>query len=428
VSAGPTEGLPARRAALVAIARVEEEGAWSTRAVPEAIAHLASQRDRAFAAHLAHDTLRWDGTLRWLLAQVLTRPFDDVEVAVGRVLRLGALQLFRSGVPARAAVDTSVRLSREAVPKQRADGAARFVNGVLRNLGRRLDTGITWPDEPRQSLALRTGHPAWVVADLLGRVENADLLLEADNEPPGLTLRANGDADELVAELAAAGIDAVALGEPAEAVTARGIDPRQLAAVAQGRAVPQDAASMLVSHATGVAPGDRVLDLCAGPGGKATHLAHLVGPLGRVTAVELHRHRGDLIAGAARRQGVEVDVIVGDAREVALDPDGYDVVLLDAPCSGLGVGRRRPEVRWRATPTAVSDLARLQSQLLARAATLVRPGGRLTYAVCTWTAAETDRVVDGVMGDGFTEVSRVQLRPDRDGTDAMFVASWLRDV
>lgn len=445
-------GLPARRAALEAIAAVEQDGAWSNLAVPEAVADLPEARDRAFASHLAYDTLRWRSTLDHALGQVLSRPLGQVEPDLQRVLRLGALQLLRTGVPVSAAVDTAVALAREAVPSRRADGAAGFVNGVLRALARRRED-LAWPDPvraPVAELALSTAHPEWVVRDLLARYgpERTRAILLADDEAPGLTLRAVGDRDELLAELRAAGIEAAPGATPA-AVRVPGADPRRLPAVREGRAVPQDEASMQVALATGVGPGDRVLDLCAGPGGKSTDLARQAGPDGRVVAVELHPHRAELIRRAARTQGVEVAVVVGDATDpdvlaeaaraagiddgadAGVDPGvdpGFDVVLLDAPCTGLGTGRRRPEVRWRRDPDDIRQLAALQRRLLLAAAGQVRPGGRLTYAVCTWTAAETDEVagmLDAARED-LEPLRRVQLLPDADDTDGMFHATWRR--
>lgn len=433
------DGLPARRAALVALKAVDEDAAWSNTVVPAAIAELPEARDRAFASHLAYDTLRWSGTLDWALGQALSRPLEDVEPALQRVLRLGALQLLRSGVPARAAVDTSVALAREQVPGKRATAAGGFVNGVLRGLGRKLAT-LPWPDpetEAVASLCLTTAHPRWIVEDLLGRYgrERAEEILWADNEPPGVTLRVTGDRDALVEELRALGIDADP-GQVPSSILAPGADPRDLAAVAEGRAVPQDEASMRVVLATGAASGDTVLDLCAGPGGKATHLASIVGSEGAVTAVELHPHRAEMVRRSASRQGVAVDVHVGDAAADSLAPgipddERFDVVLLDAPCTGLGTGRRRPEVRWRRTPDDGQQLAALQTRLLAAAAARVAPGGTLTYAVCTWTAVETTAVADGFSAgpdaQGFVPGERVQLFPDRDATDGMFIASWRRD-
>ncbi len=428
-----TDGLPARRAALRALRAVDEDGAWSNTAVPAAVADLVEARDRSLASHLAYDTLRFEGTLDWALGHVVSRPLDDVEAPLRRVLRLGALQLLRTEVPPHAAVATSVALARETVPKGRAKGAGGFVNGVLRGLDRRRDE-LPWPDRDRDlvgHLALTTAHPRWVVEDLLARFgpERTEAILLADDAPPGLTLRAVGDRDALLAELTAAGVDAVAGASP-RAVRAPGTDPRRLAAVAEGRAVPQDEASQQVVLAAEVTPGERVLDLCAGPGGKTTYLAALVGPDGPpVTAVELHPHRADMIRRAAARQGVDVAVHVGDAAAPPLPPSArYDVVLLDAPCTGFGTGRRRPEVRWRRTERDVTDLAALQGALLTAAARHLAPGGRLVYSVCTWTEAETTAVVDAfdAAAPDLQPQGRRQLLPDRDDTDGMFLAVWKR--
>ena len=426
-----TVGLAPREAALAAI-RAVDAGAWSTVAVPEAIAGLDDVRDRALAAHLAHGTLRWRGTLDWELDQVLSRPLSRVEEPLAQVLRLGAFQVRHSRVPARAAVDTSAELARRSVPRGRASGAAGFVNGVLRGLARRGDeVDVALAALPQiQQVAVRTGHPAWIVEERLAAGQDAasvEALLTADNEPPGVTLRAVDDRDGLVAELAAAGIDATPTAVSPLGVRTPGVDPRTLPAVAGGRAVPQDEASMLVGDAVGVRPGDRVVDLCAAPGGKAIDLALRAGDEGRVTAVELHDHRADQVVEAARRVGVDVDVVVGDAREVAL-PAGVDAVLVDAPCTGLGVGRRRPEVRWRRRPEDMGELAALQVELVLVAIGLVRDGGTVTYSVCTWTALETTGVVAAVERSSPRLLHRRdqrQLRPDRDGTDGMFHVTWV---
>ncbi|HEX9888496.1 MAG TPA: transcription antitermination factor NusB, partial [Nitriliruptorales bacterium] len=188
-------GLPARRAALRALQQVDEEGAYSNLAVPAAVGSLADARDRAFASHLAYDTLRWEGTLDWALSHVLTRPLADVEPALVRVLRLGAAQLLRMDLPARAAISTSAELAGEAVPARRRSGATGFVNGVLRALDRRHGD-LPWPgdDDPVAHLAVTTAHPRWMVEDLLARYDVARVaaVLAADNDPPGLTLRATG--------------------------------------------------------------------------------------------------------------------------------------------------------------------------------------------------------------------------------------------
>ncbi len=257
-------------------------------------------------------------------------------------------------------------------------------------------------------------------------MEAAGALLAADNVPPGVTLRATGDRDGLVEELRTGGLDARPTLHAPDGVRAPGADPRRLACVAEGRAVPQDEASMLVARATGAVAGDRVLDLCAGPGGKSGHLATLAGPTGHVVAVEVHEHRAAQVREVAARLGVAVEVRVGDGRTVQFD-EPVDVALVDAPCTGLGTGRRRPEVRWRRTPDDVAALADLQVDLLGHAATQVRPGGRLTYAACTWTAAETTGVVErveAVWGDRLVQVDARQLGPDTHDTDGMFHSTW----
>lgn len=421
--------MPARRVALKALREVDEDDAWSTTAVPKAVEPLVEQRDRAFASHLAYETLRWEGTLDHLLATHVSRPLSDVEPALLRILRLGALQLWHSDVPAHAAVQTSVELAREAVPQRRAKGASGFVNGVLRSLARSLaDQPPRWPEDPRDRTALTTGHPRWLVDELADRLglARAAAVLAADSDPAGTTLRARDDRDALLEELRAAGIEAEPGLHAPEAVRVTGVDPRTIPAVAEGRARPQDEASMLVVHAGGVQPGDRVLDLCAGPGGKSTHLATLTGPAGQVVAVELHEHRARQVAAAAAAMAVEVDVRVGDATAPPIDPDDrFDVVLLDAPCTGLGVGRRRPEVRWRRTSDDVAALATIQRDLLASAGRWLAPGGRLVYAVCTWTGAETEAVVDAATPEGLVCTARRQLLPDADGTDGMFIATFV---
>lgn len=433
-----TVGMEPRIAALAAI-RAVDDGAWSTQAVPDAIADLPDVRDRALAAHLAHGTIRWRGTLDWTLSRILTRPLSKVEVSLAQVLRLGVFQLRHSRVPARAAVDTSVELARQSVPRGRAKGAAGFVNGVLRNVDRQSsnldETMAALDDVPR--IALQTGHPEWVVAERLAAGDDPvtiQALLAADNEPPGLTLRSVGTRDGLVAALADEGVTATPTKQAALGVHAPGADPRRLRVVAGGRAVPQDEASMLVAAAVGVEPGDRLVDLCAAPGGKAIDLAVRIGPTGQVTAVELHDHRAVLIREAASRVDVPIEIVVGDARTLAASgqlPTSVDAVLVDAPCTGLGVGRRRPEVRWRRTRTEIVDLADLQVELVLAAVGLVRDGGRVTYSVCTWTTAETTAVVERVTAASprpLTLVEQRQLRPDIDDTDGMFHATWIVDA
>ncbi len=418
------EGLLARRAALAAVRAVEGDGRWSNVAVREAVAALHDARDRAFASNLAYETLRWKGTVERVLAELVSRSLDDVETELRWVLRLGATQILRTRVEPRAAVDTSVRLAREVVPSGRADGAAGFVNGVLRALVRGGDPVASNLVDEVERLAHETGHPAWIVDDLVAThgIDRTERILTADNDSPGVTLRVNRDVDGLVSELVANGV-AATRGITPWAVRAPGVDPGRLEAIRTGRAVVQDEASQLVVEAAEVQPGQHVLDLCAGPGGKATLLALAAGPGGRITAVESSPRRAAMVEEAARLQGLAVDVHVADAGEV--DLGAHDVVLLDAPCTGLGTGRRRPEVRWRRRPDDVDELAAVQRRLLDAAARHVAPGGRLVYSVCTWTTRETVDVAS-VPLEGLELEDTVQLLPDEHATDGMFIARWRR--
>jgi 16S rRNA (cytosine967-C5)-methyltransferase len=426
-------GLASRRAAFEVLRRVHERGAWSTLVMPAVLVRSGlDTRDRAFAANLAYSTLRWEGTLDWALAQVVTRPLAQVEAPLLDVLRLGAWQILYGGTPDRAAVGTAVDLARAAV----APRTSGFVNGVLRGLARKRDA-LPWPDaRTDEGLGLALGYPAWVAAEARRRFgDRAPAVLEAGNDPPGVTLRATGDREALIAELAAAGIDARPGRWAPEAVVAPGADPSALSAVAERRAIPQDEASMLVSRAAvaGVGPGARVLDACAAPGGKATHLAQLGM---RVVAADVHPRRAGLIRG--------VPVAVADGLAPPWRPGSFDVVLVDAPCTGLGTVRRRPEVRWRRRPEDPRRLGDLQRALLSRLAPTVRPGGRLVYSACTWPLDETAAVAAGFLaehGAAFTAVrpdlggagSRpspddpgLQLTPDADDTDGMYVAVFAR--
>jgi 16S rRNA (cytosine967-C5)-methyltransferase len=320
-------------------------------------------------------------------------------------------------------------------------GQAGYVNAVLRRL---VESPPRWPDRAGDPVAWATtagSHPPWIVAEALDRLGPDGLvrLVEADNARPAVTLRATPGAvtrDQLLAELAAAGVGATPSElSPDCVVLARG-DPGELAAVREGRAVVQDAAAALVAPALGVRKGDLVVDLAAGPGGKAGHLAALGA---RVLAVELHPGRARLVRETAVRlgQSARLLAVAGDATRLPLADGGADGALVDAPCSNLGSLRRRPEARWRHRADEIPGLVALQRRLLAAAARAVRPGGAVLYAVCTWTRAETDQVVDAVLTDHpelepaplagpLAPDPRRQLWPHLDGDDGMFLARLVK--
>lgn len=405
-------GDQARGAAFDALRAVAESDAYANLVLPPLLHERGvTGRDAGFATELAYGTLRLRGRYDAVLAHASSRPLEQVDEPVLDVLRLGAHQLLGMRVPSHAAVSETVALARERV----GAGAAQFVNAVLRRVSERTPeewlTVIGDAADPDGSdavarLAAVESHPAWVVRSLrealVGAGRPADelpALLAADNAPPRVTLVARPglvEPAELAeqAEVAPAGLVPTAL-------VLRSGDPGALTAVREGRAGVQDEGSQLVTLALVEAPLDgpdaRWLDLCAGPGGKAALLGALAAGRGaRLVANEVQPHRARLVSQSLRAvpaSAVE-EVRTGDGREVGrVEPGSYDRVLLDAPCTGLGALRRRPESRWRRTPADLATLSALQRELLASAFAAVRPGGVVGYVTCSPHLAETQLVV-----------------------------------
>jgi 16S rRNA (cytosine967-C5)-methyltransferase len=397
-------------------------------------------RDAAFATQLAYGALRATGTLDAVLAPLVSRPLSELDPRVLDLLRLGAYQLIDLRVPAHAAVDTTVALTRAIV----GTGASGLVNAVLRKVAAGGDRDA-WvaalaPADEDTRLALTTDHPRWIVdawREALGDPAEVERALLADDAAPEVHLVARRiGRDELVAESG---------GQPGPwspyAVRLPGGDPGKLASVRSGDAAVQDEGSQLAALALTRVPLDGPdaawLDMCAGPGGKAALLA-AVRPAGvHLTATDRAEHRAELVR-AALAGDADVDVRVVDGTAPDWPAGSFDRVLLDAPCTGLGALRRRPEVRWRRTADDVAPLADLQRALLDSALAAVRPGGVVAYVTCSPHTAETVDVVDAVAGRDDVEVLPVaplfpevpglargdhgQLWPHRHGTDAMFLA------
>lgn len=378
-----------RDVALDALVRVEQ-GAYSNVVLPSLLRTCGlDARDRAFVTGLVYGALRRQRALDAHLSPLLDRPLAGLDPEVRAALRLGAQQL-DAGVSPHAAVAETV----DAVVRRRPR-ASGFVNAVLRRLAGRDVRGQPRGDD-LAAFAIRESYPDWLVARLVADLGEADAraALVAANRPPAVTLRPNPrrtTAAALRAELEAGGVE-VAPGEVVSdaAVVRRIGDPAALPAVAEGRATPQDQGSQAVVVALDPRPGERVLEVAAAPGGKATAIGERVGDGGLVVALDLQTRRLGLVREAARRLALRaVSPLAADGRRPPLRDAVFDRVLVDAPCSGLGVLRRRPEARWRVQPDAPDRLAALQRELLAAAAPLVRPGGTLAYSVCTLTRAET---------------------------------------
>ena len=379
-----------RRVALDALVRIED-GAFAHILVPQLLARTRLPgRDRGLVTELVYGTVRMQRALDFQLARVSNQAVPDLEPDVRAAVRLGAYQLF-IGIPAHAAVSETVEV---VAARQRG-----FVNGVLRALAR-VGPPWSWPaGREIGDLGVRTSHPDWIVELLVAEYGMADALatLALASEPAPVTLRVNpmrATPESVERELRSAGVDSTR-GElvPEALVLREPGDIGALAPVREGRATPQDQASQAVADTLGAQPGDRVLDIAAAPGGKTGAIGERMGDTGLVVAEDAYAGRMRLLRRGMARLGLEhVHAIVADGRSRPVRAAAFDRVLLDAPCSGLGVLRRRPDARWRVQPEDVDTLAALQQAMLLEAAAAVCPGGRLVYAVCTLTAAETTAI------------------------------------
>ncbi|MBB3081910.1 RsmB/NOP family class I SAM-dependent RNA methyltransferase [Geodermatophilus sabuli] len=440
----------ARLTAYDVLDAVSSRAAYANLLLPQLLRERQlDQRDAAFTTQLAYGALRAQGTLDEVLTGLVSRPLAELDPRVLDLLRLGAYQLLDLRVPAHAAVDTTVDLTRAIV----GTGASGLVNAVLRKVAAGGDR-VAWLDrlagdadgaDGDRRLALATDHPGWIVAawrealdagDPSGAPELEAALL-ADDAAPEVHLVARRLARDRLAEESG--------GTPGPwspyAVRLAGGDPGKVPAVREGTAAVQDEGSQLAALLLTRAPLDGLdaawLDMCAGPGGKAGLLA-AVRPEGvRLTAADRSPHRAELVR-AALGDAAGTEVVVADGRQPPWAPGSFDRVLLDAPCTGLGALRRRPEVRWRRTPADVPPLVELQTALLDGALASVRPGGVVAYVTCSPHTAETVGVVEAAAARDDVEVLPVaplfpevpgvargrygQLWPHRHGTDAMFMA------
>ncbi len=428
VAAETKRPTSARECALRVVRRVFEHRAYADRAFTAEAARL-DPRERALAMAIAYGTVQRRATLDHFVARLSSRPPARLEPVVMAALRIGLFQLlYLDGVADHAAVNETVSLV-----KRFSRGGGGLVNAVLRRAAGERDALLGELDDgdPARA-ALMHSVPEWLAArwwQELGPAEARALLAQV-NRPAESALRVNTLAASASDVIAALPVPARATAELPEALVLEGAwDAHGSELWREGRVMPQSRGSMQVARMLGPQPGDRVLDLCAAPGGKTTHIAALMSDEGSVTAVERNGGRARALAATCARMHAGC-VRVEEADATVARGDGpYDRVLIDPPCSGLGTLQSRPDVRWRANPDSIGELAGIQYRILGAGAAVIRRGGVLVYSVCTISSEEGPAVIDRFLEDddrGFALEETRQLLPHRDGTDGFFIARLRR--
>lgn len=441
----------AREAALRALRDVDVKESYANLALD---AHLTRSglegRDRALATELVYGVTRRRGSVDWAIAQVATRPLEQIDPWIRNILREAVYQiLYMERIPPSAAVDQAVELAKQ----YGHTGVAKFVNGVLRNFLRRLPT-LVWPDpavDPVGAMAVTHSHPLWLVREWVGRfgAEEAAQLMELANQVPPLTIRANrlkATRAEVAEALGAEEVRTDPTTYAPEGLIIHDLTSSshldRLKAMKQGLFTVQDESSMLVGPVVNPQPHQTIIDMASAPGGKATHLAELMENQGVIIAVDIHPHKIDLVEQSAKRLGISIiEGLCADAREIGrLMPERADAILCDVPCSGLGTLARRPDARWRKQPADIESLAPIQMAILESAALALKPGGALVYSTCTIHPRENQELVGAFLANhpefepdpiapylpaalaDQAEGYFLQLLPHRHGTDGFFIA------
>ncbi|RJP14309.1 MAG: 16S rRNA (cytosine(967)-C(5))-methyltransferase RsmB [Candidatus Abyssobacteria bacterium SURF_5] len=440
---------PAREQALKILRKTEAALSFTKLLLASQEEAAASDLARAFIHQLVMGALRTRGTLDWALSRQSTTPLEELSSWIRNILRLGLYQiLYLDRVPKSAAVDESVKLAK----KYGHAGTAGLVNAVLRNSHREelLRAVDALPEDNAADLSVKYSHPQWMVEQFIQDwgSERTITILKNNNKMPPLSARVNAlrtDRRKLLEQLEREGVQASPVPLLEEAVEfAAGATPWKLPAHEKGLFYLQDVSSMFASYCLDVRPGHTVLDACAGPGGKATHLAALMRNQGKINALDVHEHRLGLIRENAARLGAAiVETKEQDATE-DLTPlfSGADRVLADVPCSGLGVIRRRVDLKWRLRPEQIPALVELQAKILERASECLKPGGLLVYSTCTIAKRENERLVEGFLSRHsrfevdphvpkplekyLTSKGFVQILPGDENMDGFFIARLRR--
>ncbi|MFC4100992.1 16S rRNA (cytosine(967)-C(5))-methyltransferase RsmB [Paenibacillus xanthanilyticus] len=416
-AAKPKRQLTAREVALDTLVRVAESGAYSNLQLNRALQDAGLTRpDAGLATELVYGTIQRQRTLDDILMRLVTKGWSKLAPWVLQLLRMSAYQIcYLDRVPPHAAVNEAVTIAK----RRGHAGISGMVNGVLRNLLRRKEELM----QPAVSggaasdIGIRQSYPDWIVSHWIDEFDahTAEAICAAGNEPPHASIRVNivkGTREHALRVLAEQGFDAEPSKLAPAGIVVRGGGNLALTdGYASGWWTMQDESSMLVAEVCAPRAGTRVLDCCAAPGGKTTHLAELMGDAGEVIANDVHEHKRQLIEEQANRLELRsVRPVTGDAGRLTerFEPASFDTVLLDAPCSGLGVIRRKPEIKWTKSPGDIREIAGVQRRLLREAAQLVKPGGTLVYSTCTIAREENEDQVASFLA----ELPGFELDPD----------------
>lgn len=445
--------MDARHLALKVLYQVNEEDAYANLALDQALAQfkLADPRDKGLATELVYGCVKYKGRLDWVINQFAKPKVQKMAPWIRNIIRLGLFQImFLDKVPVSAAINESVKLAK----KYGHPGTVKFVNGVLRNIVRKKEK-IVFPDimkDPIEHISIYYSFPMWLVERWVKDfgVENTIKLCVYFNNPSPLWVRTNTlrtSRAQLVGLLHNQGIHCRESEKVPEGIQIlQSLDLGRLDLFKKGMFTVQDESSMLVGHVVKPQKEQIVLDVCSGPGGKTSHLAQLMEDSGKIFALDVHEHRLELIRQTCQRLGISiVETLLKDARfTTQIVKQLVDAVLVDAPCSGLGVLGRRPDARWRKKSEDIGQLKILQREILTEAAQLVKPGGTLVYSTCTITSEENNEVIQEFLAENkdfyldkkLTEYlpfdleegqeGWVQFLPFKHQMDGFFIARMLR--
>lgn len=397
--------LSARGVALQVLTSVEQEGAYSNLQLNEALQRAdLSGADSGLATELVYGTISRRNTIDYFLNKYVQKGIGKLEVWVRNLLRLSFYQIYYlDRIPDHAAVSEAVKIAK----KLGHQGISGMVNGVLRNVLRNLDKLVVPANLPVISrIALEHSHPEWLVkkwVKWLGEDKTEDIC-EANNVPPANSVRVNTTVitrDELIEKMKDAGLDVVPSKLAQDGIVVRsGGNVALTSWYTNGLLSIQDESSMLVAQALDVKPNMNVLDCCAAPGGKSCHIAERLEGTGKVIANDVHPHKAKLIEDQANRLGLkQVECQIGDAGLLGeqFTKESFDRILLDAPCSGLGVIRRKPDLKWVKTEEDIANIAQLQAELLHAVSDLLKPGGILVYSTCTMEPSENNEIIESFL-------------------------------